>query len=288
MRNWVANLSRQLFAVMGMVFTLFVISGCGEVAQRPTSAASNVSELPYPFLIPELDRQRTVRLYLPPNYEHETQSYPVIYMHDGQNVFDNATAYADEWGVDESLNTLAKTSGRKFIVVAIDNGGDFRMNELSPWTNKRFGEAQGNAYMQLIVDVVKPYIDNNYRTKADVKNTAIMGSSMGGLMTHYAIHNYPDVFGKAAIFSPSYWYSQDVFSDTKLHRSKDSARLYVLYGSDEGDGMIADADKMQRLLKGQGHPRENMQFVTVPGGQHNEQLWGDSFTDAIEWLFEIH
>lgn len=288
MRNWVASLSRLLLVVMGMVFTLFVLSGCGEVAQRPTSAAPNVSELPFPFLIPGLDRQRTVRLYLPPNYEHETQSYPVIYMHDGQNVFDDATAYADEWGVDESLNTLAKTSGRKFIVVAIDNGGDFRMNELSPWTNKRFGEAQGKAYMQLIVDVVKPYIDNNYRTKADVKNTAIMGSSMGGLITHYAVHNYPEVFGKAGIFSPSYWYSQDVFSDTKLHRSKDSARLYVLYGSDEGDGMIADADKMQRLLKGQGHPRENMQFVTVPGGQHNEQLWGGSFTDAIEWLFEIH
>ncbi|ABG40856.1 putative esterase [Paraglaciecola sp. T6c] len=288
MRNWIASLSRLLFLVMGMVFTFFVLSGCGEVIQRPTSAASNVSVLPYPFLIPELDRQRTVRLYLPPNYEHETQSYPVIYMHDGQNLFDNATAYAEEWGVDESLNALAKTSGRKFIVVAIDNGGDFRMNELSPWANKRFGEAQGKAYMQLIVDVVKPYIDNNYRTKVDVKNTAMMGSSMGGLITHYAIHNYPDVFGKAAIFSPSYWYSQDVFSDTRLHRSKDSARLYVLYGSNEGDGMIADTDKMQRLIKEQGHPRENMQFVSIAGGQHNEQLWGDSFTDAIEWLFEIH
>lgn len=288
MWDWIASLSRLLFLVMGMVLTLFVLSGCGEVIQRPTSAASNVSVLPYPFLIPELDRQRTVRLYLPPNYEHETQSYPVIYMHDGQNLFDNATAYAEEWGVDESLNALAKTSGRKFIVVAIDNGGDFRMNELSPWTNKRFGEAQGKAYMQLIVDVVKPYIDNNYRTKADVKNTAMMGSSMGGLITHYAIHNYPDVFGKAAIFSPSYWYSQDVFTDTRLHRSKDSARLYVLYGSDEGDGMIADTDKMQRLIKEQGHPRENMQFVSIAGGQHNEQLWGDSFTDAIEWLFEIH
>ena len=96
------------------------------------------------------------------------------------------------------------------------------------------------------------------------------------------------VFLEGEIPRTPYWYSQDVFSDTRLHRSKDSARLYVLYGSDEGDGMIADADKMQRLLKGQGHPRENMQFVTVPGGQHNEQLWGDSFTDAIEWLFEIH
>jgi alpha-glucosidase len=288
MRQWEQVLNRLLVPVFGMWLVIFTLVGCDQITQRTPTATENVSVLPYPFLIPELERQRTVRLYLPPNYENESQSYPVIYMHDGQNLFDEATAHAQEWNVDESLNTLAKATGRKFIVVAIDNGGEFRMNELSPWPNERFGEAQGKAYMQLIVDVVKPYIDTNYRTKADANNTAIMGSSMGGLISHYAIHNYPEVFAKAAIFSPSYWYSQDVFSDSQLHRSKDSARLYVLYGSEEGDGMIADIDKMQRLFKGQGHPRENMKFVVVPTGQHNEQLWGSEFTDAIKWLFNIY
>lgn len=288
MGMWTRSASRMLLSIMVVIVALMGVSGCGQVEQRPSTATPNVSVLPYPFLIPGLDRQRTVRLYLPPDYDNETQSYPVIYMHDGQNLFDNATAYVDEWGVDESLNVLAKKSGRKFIVVGIDNGGDFRMNEMSPWPNERFGEAQGDEYMQLIVEVVKPYIDSNYRTLSNVQNTAIMGSSMGGLMSHYAVHNYPDVFGKAGIFSPSYWYSQDVFSDTKLHRANNKARLFMLYGSGEGDGMISDADKMQRLLKQQGHPRNNMKFVSVPQGQHNEQLWGQSFTDAIKWLFQIH
>ncbi|MEH6711004.1 MAG: alpha/beta hydrolase-fold protein [Paraglaciecola polaris] len=288
MIKWLDCRLGRLLAVLVTAGVLLSLSGCDSAVPRASTAAQNVSVLPYPFLIPGLERERTVRLYLPPNYATETRSYPVIYMHDGQNLFDNASAFADEWRVDESLNALAKTSGREFIVVGIDNGGDFRMNELSPWPNKRFGEAQGKAYMELIVEVVKPYIDTNYRTLSDANNTAIMGSSMGGLISHYAVHNYPDVFGKAGIFSPSYWYSQDVFSDTKLHRSKDAARLYVLYGSEEGDGMISDADKMQRLIKQQGHPRVNMEFITVPGGQHNEKLWGQSFTDAVKWLFEIH
>jgi alpha-glucosidase len=259
--------------------------GC-EDNVAPTTAAPNVSVLPMGFLIPELERIRTVRLYLPPGYEASSKSYPVLYMQDGQNLFDNGTAYAGEWSVDESLNTLASEQGLELIVVGIDNGGDFRMNELSPWPNERFGEAQGEQYLQFIVEVVKPYMDTNYRTLPEVQNTAIMGSSMGGLMAHYAIHQNPEVFGKAGVFSPSYWYSPDVFAHSKFHRMDDEARLYVLFGSEEGDGMVADTDKMHRQLKQQGHPRQNMQFIRVEGGEHNEKLWRDAFSAAVQWLFE--
>ncbi|WP_339723254.1 alpha/beta hydrolase-fold protein [uncultured Paraglaciecola sp.] len=268
-----------------LLILVLLLSACSEPIKKP-SATTNVEVLPYQFAMPELDRQRRVRVYLPPSYHTSEKSFPVIYMHDGQNLFDDKTAFAGEWGVDETLNELAEKQGLEVIVVGIDNDADFRMNELSPWENKRFGAAQGKQYMDFIVEVVKPYIDTNFRTQSDRLHTAIMGSSMGALISHYAIHAYPQVFSKAGIFSPSYWYSQDVFSFSKLKKAQLDARLYVMYGDKEGDGMIADTDKMQRQLRQQGHPRKNTVFKRVPNGEHNEQLWRTEFSDAIQWLFQ--
>ena len=270
-----------------LVVLTWLIMACTEAPIQPQStAASNVQVLPYPFLMDGLDRQRTVRLYLPPSYETSDKRYPVVYMHDGQNLFDDASSYAGEWGVDETLNQLAIEHNFEVIVVGIDNGGEFRMNELSPWGNERFGEAQGEQYMDFIVQVVKPYIDSNFRSKKDKDNTAIIGSSMGGLISHYAIHAYPEVFSKAGIFSPSYWYSQNVFSFSQLKKADLDARLYVMYGDKEGDGMISDTNKMSRQLKQQGHPRKNMIFKRVPEGEHNEKLWREEFAEAVLWLFQ--
>ena len=267
-----------------LIFALFLCA-CGEPEKTSTSTG-NVQVLPYQFIMPELDRQRIIRLYLPPSYQDSDKRYPVIYMHDGQNLFDDMTALAGEWGVDESLNQLAAKMGFEVIVIGIDNAAKFRMTELSPWENKRFGEAQGKQYMNFIVEVVKPYIDTNFRTKADRLHTAIMGSSMGGLISHYGVHAYPEVFSKAGIFSPSYWYSQDVFAFTQFQKVRLDARLYVMYGDNEGNGMIADTHKMQRQLRHQGHPRQNTLFKRVPNGEHNEQLWRAEFTEAVQWLFQ--
>jgi predicted alpha/beta superfamily hydrolase len=265
------------------LLSLFAV-GCTQAPREP-SATDNVQVLPVSFWMDGLERERQVRLYLPPNYANSGKKYPVLYMHDAQNLFDDATSYAGEWGVDESLNELARTKGLEIIVVGIDNGGDKRMNELSPWPNKRFGEAEGKQYMGFITEVVKPYIDTNFRTMSAREHTAIMGSSMGGLISHYAIHEHATVFSKAGIFSPSYWYSQTVFEYTREQQVPRDARLYVMLGSEEGDGMVADADRMQRQLKVQGHPRENTLFKTVLGGQHSEAFWRNEFPEAIQWLF---
>jgi predicted alpha/beta superfamily hydrolase len=280
----------KLNLYVGLSLFLGLLSACEQPASTTTiatnSASKNVQVLPYQFVMDGLDRTRTVRLYLPPNYQQSTEHYPVVYMHDGQNLFDQKTAFAGEWQVDETLNHLATEQGLQLIVVGIDNGGELRMNELSPWENKRFGEAQGKQYMDFVVDVVKPYIDSNFRTQPARQHTAIMGSSMGGLISHYAIHAYPNTFSKAGIFSPSYWYSTDVFLFSRVKKAQLDARLYVMYGDQEGDGMIADTDKMQRQLKQQGHPRQNMLFKRVADGEHNEQLWRNEFSQAIQWLFE--
>ena len=174
-------------------------------AAKPGTAQPNVHVLPTPFLIPGLNRERTVRIYLPPGYEQGTRRYPVLYMHDGQNLFDDATAYAGEWGIDETLNELAKSRGLELIVVGIDNGGAERIHELNAWDNPQFGKGEGEQYTAFIVEVLKPWIDQHYRTRPDRRHTAIMGSSMGGLISSYAISRYPQVFGKAGIFSPAYW-----------------------------------------------------------------------------------
>jgi predicted alpha/beta superfamily hydrolase len=270
---------------LSVLLLLFACTEGSKTNIQSSTAAVNVEVLPFEFVLDGLDRQRTVRLYLPPDYVLSSDSYPVLYMQDGQNLFDQATAYAGEWGVDETLNELAQQQALKFIVVGIDNGGDKRMNEYSPWENKRFGPAEGELYVNFIVEVVKPFIDNNYRSKLEPQDTAIIGSSMGGLIAHYALHAYPQVFAKAMIFSPAYWYSPQVFEFSKTHKAALNAKIYVMFGDKEGDGMIVDTGRMERQLKEQGHPRENMQFKRVVGGEHNEALWRQEFSPAIQWLF---
>ncbi|WP_299078285.1 alpha/beta hydrolase-fold protein [uncultured Paraglaciecola sp.] len=267
------------------VLLAFLLCACDKSIEI-SSATDNVQVLPYQFIMPKLDRQRTVRLYLPPSYYQSDKRYSVVYMHDGQNLFDNKTADSTEWGVDELLNEIAAKQGLELIVVGIDNGGEQRMNELSPWENKRFGVPQGEQYMDFLVEVVKPYIDSNFRTKSDRLHTAIMGSSMGGLISHYGLHAYPEVFSKAGIFSPDYWYSEDVFSFTQSQKMPLDSRLYVMYSDKEGDGMIADTHRMQRQLRQQGHPRNNMEFKRALHNEHHEQLWRTEFSEAIQWLFQ--
>jgi predicted alpha/beta superfamily hydrolase len=254
-------------------------------APRPSTASANVQILA-PMTIPGLDRPRTIRLYLPPGYADSQQRYAVLYMHDGQNLFDAATSFLGEWEVDEALNTLAKTRHLQIIVVGIDNGGEHRMQELNAWDNPKYGKAEGRAYMDFIVDVVKPYIDAHYRTKPDRAHTAIMGSSLGGLISHYAIYAYPKVFGKAGIFSPAYWYAQEVFDFTSSHSLPKDTSLYFYAGGKEDENMVGNMDKAVALIRKQGLPESSISVHVDPAAQHNEAAWRAEFPRAVEWLFD--
>src|SRR5206468_2794112 len=124
--------------------------GAASAENRPSTAQPNVHVLA-PLRMPGLERERTLRIYLPPGYEKTQRRYPVLYMHDGQNLFDAATSYAGEWGVDETLNELARSSHLELIVVGIDNGDLKRMQELNPWDNEKYGAGEGREYMRFIV-----------------------------------------------------------------------------------------------------------------------------------------
>jgi len=255
-------------------------------APKQSTAQPNVHVLPTPFRILGLDRERTVRIYLPPGYEHSRQRYPVVYMHDGQNLFDDATAYAGEWGVDEALNALAKSRGLELIVVGIDNGGAERMRELNPWDNPQFGKGEGELYLAFVANVLKPWVDQHYRTQPDAAHTAIMGSSMGGLISGYALSRYPQVFGSAGILSPSYWVAPPVFTDAAAHPPARSARIYFYAGGSEDESMVPNMKRMVAVLEQAGLPARNLDVEVNPVARHNEDAWRAEFPRAVAWLFD--
>ncbi len=160
----------------------------GPAAPRPHSATASVSVIDTALRMPQLGRTRRVWLYLPPDYATSNHAYPVLYLHDGQNVFDAATSFAGEWGVDETLDSLHAADDPGVIVVAVDNGGAHRMDEYQPWrsTDVRFGGGEGARYVDFIVQTLKPYIDARFRTRPDRVNTGIGGSSLGGIISFYA------------------------------------------------------------------------------------------------------
>jgi predicted alpha/beta superfamily hydrolase len=139
--------------------------------------------------------------------------------------------------------------------------------------------------MEFVVKTVKPYVDANLRTKPGRENTAIMGSSMGGLISHYAIHEYPQVFSKAGVFSPSYWYAKEVFEFTKTHPLPAGSRSYLLMGGKEGPEATGDVLKMADLMRASGNKESALESAIVPAGEHNEKFWRAEFPKAVLWLF---
>ena len=158
------------------------------------------------------------------------------------------------------------------------------MTELNAWDNTRFGKGEGAQYMDFIVKVVKPQIDADYRTLPGREATGIMGSSMGGLISQYAILQYPQVFSKAGIFSPAYWPGLAVFDMTAKHPPAADARLALYMGGGEG-GAVDDYKRMLAQLKAQGHPASMTWSKLTPDAQHNEAAWRAEFGAAVQWMF---
>ena len=253
---------------------------------KPYTASPQVRIIDTSFAIPQLNRKRRIWIYLPKGYASANKAYPVLYMHDGQNLFNEQTAANGEWGVDECLDSLQKQTGKECIVVAIDNGGDKRLSEYTPYDfnyNKNIVKAEGKLYVDFIVQTLKPFIDNKYRTKKSAEFTSIAGSSLGGLISYYAIIQHPDVFGSAGIFSPSFWLSQKVFTDTEQFATKLNSKFYFYGGNKESTTMVSDIKKVTTLL---GKKNDNYRITTLvdPNGLHNEQNWRREFAAFYKWL----
>lgn len=257
-------------------------------AEKKSTAASNVSLLKKELVIPNLNAiSHKIWIYLPPNYENTSKKYPVIYMHDAQNLFDAATSYAGEWEVDETLNKLYEKTGKGFIVVGIENGGEERLNEYTPWKNEKYGGGKGAIYIDFIVNTLKPYIDDHYRTKKQQKHTGLIGSSLGGLISYYGGLEYPKTFGKIGALSTSFWFSEKVLDFTEEKGNLKKVKLFLLVGGKEGDDMDKDTQKMEKLLLKTGFKPKNLETKINPEGQHNEAFWSNEFLEVVSWLYHL-
>ena len=261
--------------------------------ENVSTALDNVSIISEDFQIPQLNRGRKIWLYLPPDYYTSNASYPVVYMHDGQNLFDKKTAYSGEWNADETMNRLFRDKNLKVIIVGIDHGGDKRLDEYSPWINDKYGGGEGDQYLEFITNTLKPFIDTNYNTLTDKENTAIIGSSMGGLISHYAGLKYPNIFGKIGVYSPAFWFAPEIKAYSRLHGGISDSKIYFLAGGSEGANVqfaeindtVKDMAQVVEILKNQGYTPENILSKIVPEGKHNEDLWRTNLEETILWLF---
>ncbi len=261
------------------------------VVTKKSTANKNVTILDTAFLIPQLNRARRIWVYLPPSYNNSTKKYPVLYMHDGQNVFDDATSFAGEWGVDEAMDTLG-LKATECIVVGIDNGGDKRLNEYCPYdfnlsgmaSNNKTNVGEGGKYVDFLVKTLKPFIDKKYRTLKDRKNTFTAGSSMGGLISMYAVLKYPKRFGGAGVFSPAFWVGPKIFDDIKAKGKKVKAKIYFYAGDEEGATMVPMT--ITAFNEMHGVSKSRMAAVIRSGGKHNEPRWRIEFPLFYEWLMK--
>lgn len=252
---------------------------------QASTANSQVTVLDTHMYMPQLNRYRRIWIYLPQAYQTSSKPYPVLYLLDGQNVFDATTAYAGEWKVDETLHNIEENGKKTAIIVAIDNGGEHRANEYSPYIHEEYGGGEGSAFLEFIVKTLKPHIDQSFRTKPNAENTGIMGSSLGGLFAHYAHLQYPQTFGKVGMFSPSFWFSEKCFTNTVQNgNSEDNARLYMVSGLQEIDSCQL-ASKMYNTLTSIGYNHRQVIKKCSPDGEHAEWFWAREFEEAFLWLF---
>lgn len=280
------DIADRMIEVNGDLSAEFTIAGWkDDYPERPKtySASPQVRIIDTAFFIPQLNRKRRVWMYLPKGYASVGKAYPVLYMHDGQNLFNEKTSYAGEWGVDECLDTLQAKLGKECIVVGIDNASEKRMNEYSPYDLIQFGKGEGKLYIDFIANTLKPFIDSKYRTRKGPDYTYMAGSSMGGLISWYALLQYPNVFGGAGIFSPSFWVSPQVYVDAeKFAPTNAIPKMYFYAGAQEDVSMVSNMQKMAGIM--QKKPQFITRTVVNPLGKHNETYWRQEFADFYKWM----
>jgi predicted alpha/beta superfamily hydrolase len=260
-------------------------------APKKHTATAQVRVLGEAFDLPQLARNRRVLVYLPADYAKQpARRYPVLYMHDGQNVFDAATSYSGEWGVDETLDRLRATGQdvAGSIVVAIDNDPAHRSDEYIPWPNAEIkAGGQGGVYVDFLAKTLKPYVDAHYRTRPEAAHTGVAGSSLGGLISVYAALKYPRVFGQVGAFSPAFWVCNDSLrAFAKTHPASRTTRFYFVCGPKESETMLPLMAAWRDELRAEGVPAANLSFHAPADGEHREWFWQREFPAAYQFLFE--
>lgn len=227
---------------------------------------------------PQLRNERTVLLYLPASYDEGDRRYPVIYLQDGQNLFDPNTAFGGQtWQVGETMTLLAR-EGIEAIVVASYHTEQQRICEYNPFADWRAG--CGELYVEFLAETLKPLVDHDFRTLTDPAHTVVGGSSMGGLISLYAFCARSDVFGRALVMSPSLWVANGAAYDTARAKLAPGGRLYIDNGTRE-----MSARPLAALAAERGYRQgKDLLYVQGKGHRHTETAWARRLPDALRWL----
>jgi predicted alpha/beta superfamily hydrolase len=251
-------------------------------------AASGRLQYVYNVSSPQLGNTRHLAIYLPPSYsENPLKSYPVLYAHDGQNLFEASTAFGGvEWRMDETTNALiGNGSMDEVIIVGIYNGGSNRIYEYTPCCDPQYGGGGADKYERFILDTVKPYIDQNYRTLTTKTNTALIGSSLGGLVSFYIGRRNPAVFGKLAAMSSSFWWNnQALTQQVEAATTKVAVNIYIDAGT-SSDG-LTETTRMRDALVADGYVQgKDLYSYVAQGAGHNEASWAARLNIPLSYLF---
>lgn len=229
---------------------------------------------------PQLQNKRDLVIYLPPSYRTGEKRYPVLYMHDGQNLFDDALAYGgQDWRVDETMQALSR-EGLEAIMVGIYHGGEKRLMEYNPFPGKFPG--RGQEHVAFLCETLKPFIDAKFRTRPEHDATGVMGSSMGGLISLYAFFRRPDVFGLCGAMSPSLFVGRGAIVPYAIHAPWNHGRIYLDHGTQE-----PAARPMVDALREKGYRmRRHLKYVAERGGKHTESAWARRLPNALRFLLQ--
>ncbi|MBC7978071.1 MAG: alpha/beta hydrolase [Myxococcales bacterium] len=239
------------------------------------------------FASPQLGNSRTLLVYLPPSYaQNPLKRYPVLYMHDGQNLFNAATSsFGTEWRVDENINALVNAGQMDEVIVVGAYNTSNRIWEYTPCCDVDFGGGGAATYERFLIDTVKPFIDGSFRTLSAKANTAVMGSSLGGLLSFYIARRNPTVFGKAGCMSSSFWWNREMLTvEVQQSTTRVPVQLYLDAGT-SSDG-LPETTRMDQALLADGYVQGlDVNFVTAQGGSHNEASWAARVATPLQWLF---
>jgi predicted alpha/beta superfamily hydrolase len=238
-----------------------------------------------------LPDDRAVSVYLPVQYlEQRERRFPVLYLHDGQNLFDGRTSYiaGRTWQAHTTADRLTEQGEiEPLILVGIANTGLRRMAEYTPTRDFKMGGGEGRSYGRLLMEELKPLIDRSYRTLPEAKSTGVGGSSLGGLISLYLGFANPEVFGKVAVMSPSLWWDhRSILNAISLQETKPELRIWLDMGTAEGTRHVRDADTLEKLLLKRGwRLGVDLAYEKVPGAVHDELAWSNRFGDVLRFLF---
>lgn len=239
----------------------------------------------------ELGNHRNLLVLLPPSWPETGRRWPVLYMQDGQNLFDAATSFAGDWGVDETMVALAE-EGVEAIVVGIPNMGKDRLDEYSPFHDAVLGGGKGDGYLDFLASTVKPLVDAEFPTQPGRESTGILGSSMGGLISLYAFFRRPETFGFCGAMSPALWFARNAISSTVRDAPRVPGRIYLDTGTREmGRARFWRATRrsavaeMHAVLRHKGYvDGVDLLSVEEKDGEHNEAAWRRRLPGALRFL----